>query len=156
MYMNERCVGDELKVRVALPKINGTAATDYKWQLHFSVFPNPPKVIKREECIELDDGSFVTRFDSSELGVGLVKLRVVVEVPDGDYPDKMRTESDVLNLMRLVRSYGTPPIDEVVTSPRLGVEASMVKEAYMAWEAYVDSNGRVYKTRSGLIYKVEK
>lgn len=154
--MNERIAGDELKVRVEFPIFKDITAADYEWQLTFGVFPNAPMCFKKSDCIALDDGSYALALDTSKLGVGMVTMGVSIDIPDGDYPDGKRTERDYTSLVRLVRKYKDTPVDGEVVTPRLNIKTSLVSVTYLSWEAYVDAEGRVYRTKNGLTYNVKK
>lgn len=47
-------------------------------------------------------------------------------------------------------------IEASVITPALEVEASLVCEAWLGWEEYVDENGDTYITLEGKVYKVKK
>ena len=51
----------------------------------------------KEECILTDDGTYVVLVDTDDLGVGQLMLRVVVHIPDSDYPSGYRKEVTKIN-----------------------------------------------------------
>lgn len=51
----------------------------------------------KTECILTDDGTYVVLVDTEDLGVGQLMLRVVVHIPDKDYPTGYRKEVTKIN-----------------------------------------------------------
>lgn len=51
----------------------------------------------KTECILTDDGTYVVLVDTEDLGVGQLMLRVVVHIPDKDYPTGYRKEVAKIN-----------------------------------------------------------
>ena len=51
----------------------------------------------KNECIPTDKGTYIVLIDTDALGVGLLMLRVVIRIPDTDYPTGYRKEVVKIN-----------------------------------------------------------
>ena len=51
----------------------------------------------KTECILTDEGRYVVLVDTEDLGVGQLMLRVVIHIPDTDYPAGYRKEVVKIN-----------------------------------------------------------
>ena len=54
--------------------------------------------IPKSECIKIDKDNYVILVDTSLLGAGDIKAKVIANIPDFDFPDKVRTEVVALDL----------------------------------------------------------
>lgn len=83
--MAERILGEELKAIVSSK--SGISLDDCEW--HIEVWCSTYKVvtIRKDECIALGEGKYAFRIDTTALGIGTPKIKVVAEVADGDYED---------------------------------------------------------------------
>lgn len=83
--MVERILGEELKAIVNAK--GGISLDECEW--HIEVWCSSYKVvtIRQDECIALGGGEYAFRIDTTELGIGTPKIKVVAEVADGDYED---------------------------------------------------------------------
>lgn len=85
--MVERILGEELKAIVSAK--GGISLDECEW--HIEVWCSSYKVvtIPKEECIALG-GEYAFRIDTTALGIGTPKIKVVAEVADGDFEDDGR------------------------------------------------------------------
>lgn len=54
--------------------------------------------IPKSECIKIDKDNYVILVDTSLLGAGDIKAKVIANIPDFDFPDTVRTEVVALDL----------------------------------------------------------
>lgn len=47
---------------------------------------------KKEECIRICDNDYAVLVDTKTIGIGLVRLKLKMQIPDTDFPDGYRTE----------------------------------------------------------------
>ena len=82
----ERILGEELKAIVSSK--SGISLDDCEWH-HIEVWCSSYKVatIPKRECIALGGGKYAFRIDTTALGIGTPKIKVVAEVADGDFED---------------------------------------------------------------------
>lgn len=83
--MVERILGEELKAIVSAK--GDISLGECEW--HIEVWCSSYKVVSipKEECIALGEGKYAFRIDTTALGIGTPKIKVVAEVVDGDYED---------------------------------------------------------------------
>ena len=83
--MAERILGEELKAIVSSK--SGISLDDCEW--HIEAWCSTYKVvtIAKRECIALGGGEYAFRIDTTALGIGTPKIKVVAEVADGDFED---------------------------------------------------------------------
>lgn len=60
------------------------------------------KVFEKADLARVDDKFYVC-FDSAELGSGMIQAIVTAYVPDTDFPDGLRTEVFVMDLLNVNR-----------------------------------------------------
>lgn len=58
---------------------------------------NAKHAYPKQECILTDEGTYVVMVDTEELGVGILMMRLVVQIPDTDYPSGYRKEVVKIN-----------------------------------------------------------
>lgn len=89
--------GTEIKYNIHIAPMGNLSMDNYDFIVEF--FCNPRKVVAlhKEHLIRIDEDNYVARVDSSELGIGDVKLKITAYIPDGDFDDGIRTEVALLN-----------------------------------------------------------
>lgn len=157
--MYHKILGEEVKIHVCAPESNNALLLDNDWELQAWSFSTRKKIFHKRECIPLDDGSFVVPLNTKDVGVGKMKVRFMLHIPDGDYKDNDRTEIDDVEFMKIVRgcfSHKCDGSEDAIITPRFKIKLSLTYEAYLNWEAYVDTNNLLYKGVDGKIYYGKK
>lgn len=85
-------LGTELKVNIHIGNIGQYHMKDLDFQCEFFVSSRRSQKIKKSEMIEADDDNYIAIVKTSELGVGIVKCKVTVMIPDADFSDLTRQE----------------------------------------------------------------
>lgn len=82
----------EFKINVHVEPIDGYTMDNYDFFCEFYIYSNRRVRIKKKEMIRMDDSNYVACIDSSKLGVGMVRMRIIAYIPDSDFSDGLRTE----------------------------------------------------------------
>ena len=94
--MEEIILGTEAKVGISFTDIQGFNAYDDSWEVRLYTNPRKKVVIDQYHCIPsgTDGKEFIVPFDSAEVGVGVLNVELVVNVPDEAFvlSDGKRTE----------------------------------------------------------------
>lgn len=100
-------LGEEIKVKVRAKPIDGMSLADYDWVALLWTSSYRVVEVPKRECIPMDDGVYVIPLDTMKVGVGSLKLKIVAELPDGDFEDGRRTTIGVVSgLTQIVKSNG--------------------------------------------------
>ena len=89
-------IGTEIKYACKIKPIDGLSIGQYDFYIESYCNPGQKVITTKEDAIMLDDDSVLVCVDSNIVGVGLLKCRVVAYIPDGKFPDGLRTEVVVL------------------------------------------------------------
>lgn len=59
----------------------------------------PEKTIscKKDELIRIDQDNYIILIDTVALGVGTIRAKIIAEIPDSDFGDRVRTEVKIIN-----------------------------------------------------------
>jgi len=98
-------LGTEIKLRVEMKPIEDILMGDCDFILEAYVENNKNKIIIKKEGEYQDKAVIVTEdnkacvflIDTSKLGVGNLKCKITLFVPDPDFNDNKRTEVSILN-----------------------------------------------------------
>ena len=85
----------ELKINVHAEPISGLHLSDYDFECLFYVHPNRVVSIPKTDMTQVDEDNYtalITTEIGRKLGIGHVKMQIVACIPDGDFPDELRTE----------------------------------------------------------------
>ena len=85
----------ELKINVHAEPMSGLHLSDYDFECLFYVHPNRVVSIPKADMTQVDEDNYtvlITTEMGRKLGIGYVKMQVVAYIPDGDFPDGLRTE----------------------------------------------------------------
>lgn len=87
-------LGTELKLNISIDRFGETTMDDYNFDVELigGSFKKTSKVINKEDAIRVDSDNYIICFDTTEIGVGLLKCKVTAYLPDGDFRDGKRTE----------------------------------------------------------------
>lgn len=84
--------GTTLKILVHF-EVEGHTMDDCDFKCSFySVNKLISVVKKKSELIRIDENNYVAIVDTEKTGIGLIKCKLTVEVPDSDCPDGIRKE----------------------------------------------------------------
>ena len=86
-------IGTTLKINVNF-EVQGRTMDECYFSCHFYIEDgyHKPEEIKKGDMIRVDENNYVAIVDSKKLGVGAVKCKLCVDVPDADCPNGYRTE----------------------------------------------------------------
>lgn len=93
-------LGTELKLKVGIEPMGDYHMKDYDFEIE--AYCNEKSVVtasKKEgvltNLVENDEDSYLALIDTSKIGVGKLKCRVIAYIKDNDFSDLLRTEVDV-------------------------------------------------------------
>lgn len=90
-------LGTELKINVNIEPIGDVTMDDYDFVVEMYCSPKKVVTITKSEAIRIDNRNYVVIVDTNEVGAGELKCKVTAQVPDGDFPDALRTEVVAIN-----------------------------------------------------------
>ena len=96
--MNEIFLGTELKLNVNIEPMGELTMEDYDFSVDIWTSMKRILNIPKSECIKIDKDNYVILVDTSLLGAGDIKAKVIANIPDFDFPDTVRTEVVALDL----------------------------------------------------------
>lgn len=85
----------ELKINVHAEPMSGLHLSDYDFECLFYVHPNRVVSIPKADMVQVDEDNYtalITTEIGRKLGIGHIKMQMVAQIPDGDFPDGLRTE----------------------------------------------------------------
>lgn len=101
-------LGTELKLNIHIdpipkhPNQEVEEGDDKEWNMQdydfeVNVFCSPKKVITitKEEAIPVDKNNYIILVNTEDIGTGIMKVKVIAHIPDGDFVDQARTEVSV-------------------------------------------------------------
>jgi hypothetical protein len=104
MVTNDKIyLGTELKLNINIEPIGGLSMADYRWEIDVYCNPNNKVTITSEDAINrinaymVDRDNYILKVDTEKIGVGMVKCKVVAELPDENFSDNYRTEVNVIS-----------------------------------------------------------
>lgn len=92
-------VGSDVKILVAaeLPDDLTLPDVDFTVKVYNVSQIDKEKVYQKSDCIETEEGDYVVLVDSDELGIGVYRCLLTVQIPDTDYPSGFRKEVVKIN-----------------------------------------------------------
>lgn len=90
--------GTVAKFGVTIEPIGSASAEDMDFVIRCYVHPGTYEEVPKKEMIAEADGSFTFFVNTSRLGEGDLKARVIIYVPDGQAPDNVRKEEAVFDM----------------------------------------------------------
>lgn len=85
-------LGTELKLNVNIEPIGDVTMDNYEFEIEVYCSPKKSIIIPKENTIRVDSDNYVVLVDTNIVGAGDLKCKVTAQVPDGDFPDQLRTE----------------------------------------------------------------
>lgn len=90
-------LGTEMKLNISIEPIGGKTMDDYDFVVEFYCNPSKKVAVKKNDMKREDNKNFIACLDTSSLGPGKLKCKVIAEIPDGDFKDdEKRTEVQVV------------------------------------------------------------
>lgn len=85
-------LGTELKLNIHIEPIDGLSMDNYDFNV--DVYVSQRKVVStpKQDCVRIDQNNYIVRVDTNVIGVGDITVKVVAQIPDGDFDDGIRTE----------------------------------------------------------------
>lgn len=85
--------GTELKMNVNIQPFGNVTMDDYDFNLELSTpFSAQTVKINKQDMVRTDADNYIAIADTTHLGKGEVKAVLTAYIPDGDMPDRLRTE----------------------------------------------------------------
>lgn len=85
-------IGTELKLNIHIEPIDEVTMDDYDFEIEVYCSPKHSIIIPKAKAIRIDRDNYVVLVDTNVVGEGFLKCKVTAQVPDGDFPDMLRTE----------------------------------------------------------------
>jgi len=103
--METRYLNEEVKLRISVTPVDGMNLDGFDWEVW--LWTKPTKILKIQKgmCIPQDDGSYIIPFNTGNVGVGAMKLRIVACIPDGDFADGDRTSIAEDVVLTIINGY---------------------------------------------------
>lgn len=95
--MSKVFLGTELKLNINIADVGTVTMDNYDFTVTAYCSSNKTVVIPKADAIRIDSSNYVLRLDTMAIGAGRLRCRVVAELPDGDFPDQLRTEVVVVD-----------------------------------------------------------
>lgn len=85
-------LGTELKLNISVEPVDGLTMDDYDFNV--DVYCTPKKTVhaEKDKCVRVDDSNYIVLVDTNIVGTGDLTCKVTAYIPDGDFPDSLRTE----------------------------------------------------------------
>jgi hypothetical protein len=103
--MEVKYLGEEFKTKVWITSEMDFDLDEFDWEARLWCSTKKEVVIKKEQAIPLGGGVYVLRVDTTETGAGTLKLKVIAQVPDGDFNDGFRTAIDAMTICQILNNY---------------------------------------------------
>lgn len=91
-----RAIGSEYKINVHVEPLDGLHMADYDFECEFYAYSRIKVIrLRKDDMLPVDNDNYIaiiTSEMSKTIGRGMVKLRFKAYIPDGDFPDGLRTE----------------------------------------------------------------
>lgn len=84
--------GTELKINVHVKPIGSIHISQCDFTCTFFASSNRSVVVPKDEMIKVDDDNYIALVDTGKIGLGKIKMKIEVQVPDSDFPDGYRKE----------------------------------------------------------------
>ena len=88
--------GSEFKINVSMDPIDGNSMSNTFFKCIFYC-GDKSITLDKDDMIQVDDNNYVAPLDSSKLGIGNIKIRYDVDIPDEDFDDGYRHEIAIIN-----------------------------------------------------------
>lgn len=89
---NDPFLGTELKLNIHIEPMGSITMDDYGFEVEVYCSPKRPVMATKNDMIRVDSNNYIVLVDTNEVGAGDLKCKVTAYIPDGDFPDELRTE----------------------------------------------------------------
>lgn len=96
MY-EEIIIGTEFKILVNMSPIGNLNLGNLDFKCSFYVLPNKSLEVLKSQMIKQDNDNYIALVDSKQIGLGNLKCKVTVNIPDSDFNDLLRTEVVIID-----------------------------------------------------------
>lgn len=90
-------VGTELKLNVNIEPIDSLSMSQYDWRAEVYCTPSKVVAIDKGDAIKIDNNNYVIRIDTAQIGVGVMKCKIIAFLTDNDFNDGTRTEVSIID-----------------------------------------------------------
>lgn len=84
--------GTEVKINVHVAPMEGKTIRDYDFSVEVYCFGIGSQKFTKSEVNIVDKENFIICLDTSKLGTGVLRVKMVAQIPDLDFADGKRTE----------------------------------------------------------------
>lgn len=87
----------EYKLNVHIEPIAGFHMEELNFKCILFVYPNKAAEICKNEMVKIDEDNYVIPLTAElvkRVGKGQLKVKIIAKIPDGDFPDGFRTETE--------------------------------------------------------------
>jgi hypothetical protein len=103
--MEQKYLGEEFKVKVWISSDMEFNLDEFDWEARLWCSTKREIVIKKQDAIPLGEGTYALRVDTTQTGSGTLKLKLIAQVPDGDFDDGFRTAIDAMTICQILTNY---------------------------------------------------
>lgn len=89
---NKVFIPTELKLNVHIEPMGNLTMDDYNFEVEVYCSPVRPIKVNKSDALRIDSDNYVVLVDTKVVGAGDLKCKVIAYIPDGDFPDSLRTE----------------------------------------------------------------
>ena len=83
--------GTEMKLNISIEPVDTLTMDDYSFDCIFHTVGKSLTISKRE-MIRKDENNYIAIINSNELDYGLIKMKIIAQLPDADAEKGQRTE----------------------------------------------------------------
>lgn len=95
--MDKVFLGTELKLNVNIESMGDVTMDNYDFVVTVYCSTSKAIIIPKADAIRVDESNYIVRIDTTTIGAGKLKCKVEAELPDGDFPDQLRTEVMIID-----------------------------------------------------------
>ena len=76
---------------------------DIDWEIELWCISSKKLFIKKEDAIRYKDDEYFITFNTTDVGEGILQLKINYKIPDEDFADSVRNEFDIYKIMKIVK-----------------------------------------------------
>ncbi len=89
---NNPFIGTDLKLNIHIDPIGEITMDDYDFEVEMYCSLGKSIIIPKSAAKRVDENNYMVVVETGKIGAGDLKCKVTAHVPDGDFPDQLRTE----------------------------------------------------------------
>lgn len=92
-------LGTEIKINIHIEPIDKLHMSGYDFECAFYAHSNKKVIIPKSKMKKVDDDNYLAIIETADvlrIGRGRINVEITAYIPDGDFPDGLRTEKLVL------------------------------------------------------------